>query len=233
MPGLFDTFTLRGVTLKNRIGVAPMCQNSAVDGFPTPWHLVHLGALAIGGSSLVIVEATAVEPEGRITERDLGIWDDARGAALAPIARFIREAGAVPGIQLGHAGRKSSYCSPCSADGMRGLDLLPPDQGGWAVTGPSAVAFDRRSAVPREMGAADFQRIPESFASAARRADAAGFEWLEVHAAHGYLLHSFHSPLSNHRQDAHGGSFENRVRLTQLGRPRTRSGLHRCYAKRA
>ncbi len=214
MPGLFDPFTLRGVTLKNRIGVAPMCQNSAADGFPTPWHLVHLGALAIGGSALVIVEATAVEPEGRITERDLGIWDDARGAALAPIARFIRDAGAVPGIQLGHAGRKSSYRSPWGSDGMRGLELLPPEQGGWPVVGPSPLAFDGRSAVPGEMGAADLQRIPESFAGAARRADAAGFDWLEVHAAHGYLLHSFHSPLSNHRQDAYGGCFENRVRLT-------------------
>lgn len=214
MPGLFDPLTLRGVTLRNRIGVAPMCQNSAVDGFPTPWHLVHLGALAIGGSALVILEATAVEPEGRITERDLGIWDDARAEALAPIARFIRDAGAVPGIQLGHAGRKSSYRSPWGPDGMRGLELLAPADGGWPVVGPSPVAFDGRSALPREMAAAELQRIPESFARAARRADAAGFDWLEVHAAHGYLLHSFHSPLSNRRTDDYGGSFGHRVRLT-------------------
>jgi 2,4-dienoyl-CoA reductase-like NADH-dependent reductase (Old Yellow Enzyme family) len=214
MPGLFDPFTLRGVTLKNRIGVAPMCQNSAVDGFPTAWHLVHLGALAIGGSALVILEATAVEPEGRITGRDLGIWDDPRGRALAPIARFIREAGAVPGIQLGHAGRKSSYRSPWGADGMRGLEMLPQAEGGWPVLGPSPIAFDGRSAVPKEMSAAELQRIPQSFASAARRASAAGFDWLEVHAAHGYLLHSFHSPLSNKRADDYGGCFANRVRLT-------------------
>lgn len=213
MPGLFESLTLRGVTLKNRIGVAPMCQATSIDGHVNDWHLVHLGARALGGAALVMFEATAVEPHGRITNRDAGLWSDSQTPGYARINQFLRTAGAVPAIQLAHAGRKSSYRAPWGSGGMQSLQALTPEQGGWLVLGPSAVAFDDQSLTPLEMTESDIACVPHSFAAAARRANAAGFDWIEVHAAHGYLLHSFCSPISNRRTDRHGGSFENRVRL--------------------
>ena len=213
MSGLFDPLRLRGVTLRNRIGVAPTCQASCDDGLANDWHLVHLGARALGGAALVIMEATAVAPEARITCRDAGLWRDAQIEPLARLCRFIREAGAVPAIQLGHAGRKSSYGSTWGPSGMQGLSALGPEAGGWPVAGPGTSAFDARSAVPRAMSEAELAAVPGTFAAAARRADAAGFDWIEIHAAHGYLLHSFCSPVSNRRTDRYGGSFANRVRL--------------------
>jgi 2,4-dienoyl-CoA reductase-like NADH-dependent reductase (Old Yellow Enzyme family) len=213
MNGLFDPLRLRGVTLRNRIGVAPMCQASCDDGLANDWHLVHLGARALGGAALVMVEATGVAPEARITHRDAGLWRDAQIEPLARIVRFVREAGAVPAIQLGHAGRKSSYASTWGPAGMQGLAALSPENGGWQVAGPGTSAFDARSAVPHAMSEAELAAVPGLFAAAARRADAAGFDWIEVHAAHGYLLHSFCSPISNRRSDRYGGAFENRVRL--------------------
>ena len=213
MSGLFDPLRLRGVTLRNRIGVAPMCQASSDEGLANDWHLVHLGARAIGGAALVMAEATAVEPRGRITHRDTGLWCDAQVEPFARICRFVREAGAVPAIQLGHAGRKSSYRSTWGPSGMQGLSVLAPEDGGWQVAGPGTSAFDARAAVPRAMSEAEIAAVPATFAAAARRADAAGFDWIEIHGAHGYLLHSFCSPISNRRTDRYGGSFENRVRL--------------------
>lgn len=206
---LFEPFTLRSVTLRNRIGVSPMCQYSSTDGFANDWHLVHLGTRAVGGAGLVMAEATAVTPEGRISPRDLGIWRDAHVAMLAQITRFIREQGAVPGVQLAHAGRKASVEVP-----WRGGAPLPPDEGGWSpIVAPSAVPFGSRSQVPEVLEAAGMQRIIGAFRDAARRALDAGFQVLELHGAHGYLLHEFLSPLANQRTDEYGGSFENRVRF--------------------
>ncbi|HEY3546299.1 MAG TPA: NADH:flavin oxidoreductase/NADH oxidase, partial [Propionicimonas sp.] len=205
---LFSPLTLRGVRIPNRIWLAPMCQYSAVDGMPDDWHLVHLGARASGGFGLVMTEATAVVPEGRITAEDTGIWSDDQADAWARITRFIRERGAVSAIQLAHAGRKASTFRPWDArQGTRGAA-----DGGWQTVGPSPVPFDGY-AVPRELTAADLGGVVEAFARAAERADAAGFDVVEVHAAHGYLLHQFLSPLSNHRTDGYGGSLENRSRL--------------------
>lgn len=215
MPGLFDPLTLRGVTLRNRIGVAPMVQTSSTDGYAGDWHLVHLGARATGGAGLVMLEATAVAPQGRITERDLGIWDDDQIPGLTRIAGFIAKAGAVPGIQLAHSGRKGSYSPSFGPDGMQAIQSLTPEEGGWPIIGPSALPFEARGAVPRPMDHGDVGYVVEHFAAAAARADACGFDVIEVHAAHGYLLHSFCSPLSNRRSDEFGGSFENRVRLAR------------------
>ena len=208
MAHLFDTLTLRGTTLRNRIGVSPMCQYSCVDGLATTWHLVHLGSRAVGGAALVMAEATAVEPRGRISPGDLGLWSGAHAAALEPIARFVAEQGAVAGIQLAHAGRKASNGVPWLGGGpLRGDD-------GWPVVGPSAVAFSETDLVPVEMTAADIASVVEAFRAATVRAKEAGFGWVELHAAHGYLLHSFYSPLSSRREDSWGGTFENRIRLT-------------------
>ncbi|HWW01793.1 MAG TPA: NADH:flavin oxidoreductase/NADH oxidase [Candidatus Acidoferrum sp.] len=209
MPNLFDTFRLRSVTLRNRIGVSPMCQYSSEDGVATDWHLVHLGARAVGGSALVIAEATAVSPEGRITPGDAGIWADKHIAPIARINRFIKQHGAIPGIQLAHAGRKASAARP-----WEGGAHLADNAGGWPTLAPSPLPFgDNLTKVPCELSRAEIAKVQQDFAAAAKRALTAGCEWLELHSAHGYLSHEFLSPLSNHRADAYGGSFENRVRF--------------------
>ncbi len=186
-----------------------MCQYSSTDGYATDWHLVHLGSRAAGGAGLILAEATAVSPEGRITPFDAGLWNDAQAEPLARINRFIKSQGVIPGIQLAHAGRKASTSRPWEGDRS-----LANEEGGWETIGPSSTAFDDiRWRVPREATEEDLQRIIQDFVAAAWRADVAGYEWLEIHAAHGYLIHSFFSPLSNHRNDLYGGSFDNRVRL--------------------
>ena len=208
MSQLFDPLPLRSVTLSNRIGVSPMCEYSSEDGFANEWHLVHLGSRAVGGAGLVLTEATAVEERGRITPADLGLWKDAHVEQLARIARFIADHGAVPGIQLAHAGRKASCARPWEG----GLGLSPAE-GGWEPLAPSALAFSSTSPVPRAMDEADLRAVQGAFVAAARRALGAGFRLLELHGAHGYLLHEFLSPLSNRRDDRYGGSFENRIRF--------------------
>lgn len=208
-PGLFSPVTLRGLTLRNRVAVSPMCQYSSDDGFANDWHLVHLGARAVGGAGLVLLEATAVVPEGRISPRDLGLWDDRHVDMLARVVRFIDAQGAAAGVQLAHAGRKASTRVP-----WEGRAAVPPAEGGWEVVAPSAVPFSDDYPHPRAMDLADVRRVVDAFAAAARRARRAGFRVVELHAAHGYLLHEFLSPLSNRRTDAYGGSFDNRARLT-------------------
>ena len=208
MTQLFDPLTIRAVTFRNRIGVSPMCQYSSVDGFASDWHLVHLGSRAVGGAALVVAEATAIEARGRISPADLGIWKDDHIEPLARIARFIEEHGAVAGIQIAHAGRKASVARPWD-----GGKPVSDEAGGWNVVGASPIEFDAGYRVPSELSAAELVDIRRAFCDAATRASSAGFRYLELHAAHGYLLHSFLSPLSNHRTDAYGGSFENRTRL--------------------
>ncbi|APZ34988.1 oxidoreductase [Microbacterium aurum] len=207
---LFSPYDLAGRTVRNRLWVAPMCQYSASEGVPNDWHHVHLAQFASGGAGVVIAEATAVVPEGRISPEDTGLWNDAQQEAWAPIAAAIRARGALPGIQLAHAGRKASTWSPFS--GHRGS--VPTDAGGWTTVAPSAVAFEG-FAEPVALDTAGIDRIVEAFGAAAVRAVAAGFDVLEVHAAHGYLLHlhQFLSPLSNLRDDEYGGSLHNRARL--------------------
>jgi 2,4-dienoyl-CoA reductase-like NADH-dependent reductase (Old Yellow Enzyme family) len=209
MPALFDAFPLKDVVLKNRIAVSPMCQYSAENGFLNDWHFVHLGARAVGGASLVVVEATAVTPEGRISHGDSGLWSDEHIAPLARVVRFVKQFGAVPGIQIAHAGRKASANVPWAGD-----DHLEPHEGAWEILGPSANAFGGNLPVtPREMTLADIQRVQQAFVAAAQRALTAGFEWLELHFAHGYLASSFYSALANRRTDSYGGSFDNRIRF--------------------
>jgi len=208
MSKLFSRFKLRGLEFKNRIFVSPMCQYSAQDGMADTWHLVHLGSRAVGGAGLVMVEAAAVAPEGRISPYDLGLWSEHHTEALAPIARFIREQGAAPAIQLAHAGRKASTDAPWLS-----RSSLGPENGGWQVVAPSAVPFAPGSPLPRELDVVELDGIVAAFAAAARRCLAAGFEVAEIHMAHGYLLHQFLSPLSNRRNDVYGGSLENRARL--------------------
>ncbi len=210
MTNLFRPLQLRGVTLPNRIAVSPMCQYQSVDGLPNDWHLVHLGGLAQGGAGLVITEAAAVQPEGRISPEDLGIWNLAQAEGLARSVHFIKSQGAVPGIQLAHAGRKASAYAP-----WRGSGSVPAAAGGWTPVAPSALPFDTGWTVPTALNEAGILAVIEAFMDAARRAVAAGFQVIEVHAAHGYLLHQFLSPLSNHRTDSYGGSFENRTRLVR------------------
>ena len=205
---LFQPLTLRGTTFRNRIWLAPMCQYSAVDGVPNEWHLVHLGARAAGGFGLVMAEATAVLPEGRITPQDTGLWNDAQVHAWAPIVDFVHARGSLAAVQLAHAGRKASTFRPWEAR----QGSVPVEHGGWPTLGPSAVPFDGYQP-PSEMTLAEIQDVVTAFADAARRAHDAGFDVVEVHAAHGYLLHEFLSPLSNRRTDAYGGSLENRARL--------------------
>jgi 2,4-dienoyl-CoA reductase-like NADH-dependent reductase (Old Yellow Enzyme family) len=209
MPHLFDSFRLKDITLKNRIAVAPMCQYSATDGVPETWHAVHLGARAVGGAGLVIAEATAVAPEGRITPGCTGLWNDKQAEAFAPIAAFVKRH-AVPGIQIAHAGRKASANRPWEGD-----DHIPEgDPRAWTPIGPSAVAFGANlPRVPHEMSLDDIARVKGDFVAAAKRALAVGFEWLELHFAHGYLGQSFFSPIANKRSDRYGGSFENRIRF--------------------
>jgi 2,4-dienoyl-CoA reductase-like NADH-dependent reductase (Old Yellow Enzyme family) len=207
MTHLFTPVQLRSTTVRNRVWVAPMCQYSATDGVPDDWHLVHLGSFARGGAGLVITEASAVSPEGRISPADAGIWNDEQRAAWARIVEFLRAQGATAGIQLAHAGRKASTRAPFDGRGS-----VPAEEGGWETLAPSAIAFPGYD-TPREMTLDEIDRVVEDFARAARRALDAGFEVLEIHAAHGYLLHQFLSPLSNQRTDEYGGSFDNRVRL--------------------
>ena len=208
MSKLFEPLALRGVTLKNRIVVSPMCQYSAHDGFATDWHLVHLGGRAVGGAGLIIQEATAVSPEGRISPEDLGIWKDEHVPMLRRINEFIGSQGSVPGVQLAHAGRKASTFSPWTGEGA-----VPANAGGWPVVGPGAGAFADNYPQPTALDAAGIAKVIADFRAAAGRALAAGFQVIELHAAHGYLLHEFLSPLSNQRTDDYGGTFENRVRL--------------------
>jgi len=210
---LFSPLTVRDITLKNRIGVSPMCQYSSVDGFANDWHLVHLGSRAVGGAGLVICEATGVEARGRITPDDLGIYKEEHIEMLKRITTFIEEYGAVPGIQLAHAGRKGSTLSPWKAESRHAKVDLKEDQGGWEVVGPSPVPFNPEWAKPHELSVAEIKEIQEKFRVATQRAIKAGFKWLELHAAHGYLLNSFYSPLSNFRTDEYGGTFENRIRF--------------------
>ncbi len=209
MASLFDTFRLKDVVLRNRIAVSPMCQYSSDNGFPNDWHLVHLGSRAVGGAGLVIVEATAVSPEGRISPADSGIYLDDHIAPFARISHFIKQHGAVPGMQLAHAGRKASASRPWEGD-----HHLETGQGGWEIIAPSAVAFGGNlTKTPHAMTLDDIARVKQSFVAAANRALAAGFEWLELHYAHGYLAHEFYSPLANRRTDKYGGSFDNRIRF--------------------
>jgi 2,4-dienoyl-CoA reductase-like NADH-dependent reductase (Old Yellow Enzyme family) len=205
---LFSPLQLRSVSFANRIGVSPMCQYSSHDGFAADWHLVHLGSRAQGGAGLVILEASAVLPEGRISSGDLGLWKDAHIPALDRIVQFIHSQGARAAIQLAHAGRKASMAIP-----FAGERLLLPAEGGWQPVAPSALAFASNYAVPQALDQAGIAAIINSFALAARRALKAGFDVVEIHAAHGYLLHQFLSPLANQRTDAYGGSFQNRIRL--------------------
>lgn len=208
MSRLFTPLTLRDVTVRNRLWVSPMCQYSAVDGVPQEWHHTHLAQFASGGAGLIVAEATAVSPEGRISPEDTGLWNDEQRDAWAPIVAAIRRRGAVAAIQLAHAGRKASTWSPFS--GRRGS--VAPQDGGWTTVAPSAVAFDGY-AQPEALDLAGIDRVVADFAAAARRAVEAGFEVLELHGAHGYLLHQFLSPLSNLRDDEYGGSLRNRARL--------------------
>jgi 2,4-dienoyl-CoA reductase-like NADH-dependent reductase (Old Yellow Enzyme family) len=204
---LFSPLTLRSVTVRNRAWVSPMCQYSSVDGHPTDWHLVHLGSFARGGAGLVFTEATAVSAAGRITTADAGIWNDEQAAAYERITSFVRGQGAVPGVQLAHAGRKASTKRPWDGHGY-----VPIDAGGWQPVGPTDAAY-RGLADPRALDSGEVKGVVRDFAAAARRATVAGFEVIEIHAAHGYLLHEFLSPLTNDRSDGYGGDLAARARL--------------------
>ena len=205
---LFTTLSLRGITLRNRIGVSPMCQYSSEDGFVTEWHKVHLGSRAVGGAGVVFVEATAVEPRGRISPWDNGIWKDEHVALLAEIAAFIRLQGAAPGVQIAHAGRKASVKRP-----WEGGAAIPEAEGGWQTVAPSSLPFHDTDPVPHALTKSEIAQLIDEFEQATRRALAAGFEILEIHGAHGYLINEFLSPLSNHRDDEYGGSLANRMRF--------------------
>ena len=209
MSRLFDPLTQRDLVFRNRIIVSPMCQYSAHDGVPNEWHMVHLGSRAVGGAAAVIAEASAVSPEGRISPADTGLWNDAQVQAWSPINAFIEKHGAIAGVQLAHAGRKASTDAP-----WRGGGIVDPANGGWTPVAPSALAFDASSPVPDALDEAGIKKVVADFAAATRRALDAGFRLIEIHAAHGYLLHQFLSPLANQREDRYGGSFENRIRLT-------------------
>jgi len=216
MSFLFEPLHLRGVQLRNRIGVSPMCQYSASDGMPNAWHLVHLGSRAVGGAGLVLTEGTAVSPEGRITPLDLGLWKDEQLPGHRQIAEFIASQGAVPGIQLAHAGRKASRVPPWETDPTQTQGRpLRCDEGGWKPDGPSELAFDSGYTVPSALSPAQIREVVDSFAIAAQRARQAGYQWIEVHGAHGYLLHSFASPIANRRSDEYGGSLAARCRITR------------------
>jgi 2,4-dienoyl-CoA reductase-like NADH-dependent reductase (Old Yellow Enzyme family) len=207
-PPLFTPIAIRGITFRNRIAVSPMCQYSSNDGFANDWHLVHLGSRAAGGAALVFTEATAVEARGRISPSDLGIWKDEHIGNLSRIAAFVKSQGAVPGMQIAHAGRKASVRVP-----WEGGAPIPLDQGGWQTVAPSAIPFRHGDPAPAELRRGEIRNIVDAFAAAARRARTAGFEVLEIHGAHGYLINEFLSPVSNHRTDDYGGSFENRIRF--------------------
>lgn len=210
-PHLFAPFDLRGLRLRNRVGVSPMCQYACgADGFATPWHFVHLGSRAMGGAGLVVAEATAVSANGRISLADLGLWSDAHAEALRSTVEFIVAQGAAPGVQLAHAGRKG-----CTQAPWVGRKTVPLSQGGWEVKAPSALPFSNNSAIPRIMTESDIIQVINEFASAARLASTVGFRYIELHFAHGYLAHQFMSPLTNQRDDAWGGSFDNRTRFAR------------------
>jgi 2,4-dienoyl-CoA reductase-like NADH-dependent reductase (Old Yellow Enzyme family) len=208
MSKLFETMRLGDVEFRNRLWVSPMCQYSSVDGMPTDWHMVHLGSRAAGGAGAVFVEATAVSPEGRISPDDSGIWSDKHTEAFKPITEFIRDQGSVPAIQIAHAGRKASTAPP-----WRGGKRVDPADGGWQTVAPSAIAFSDDYPMPRAMDPGDINKLIADFVAAAGRSVEAGFEVIELHAAHGYLLHEFLSPLTNHRTDEFGGDFAGRTRL--------------------
>jgi 2,4-dienoyl-CoA reductase-like NADH-dependent reductase (Old Yellow Enzyme family) len=211
MSALFSPLTIRSVILRNRIVVSPMCEYSSVDGFANDWHMVHLGSRAVGGAAAVITEATAVTADGRISPEDLGIWKDEHVEMLARIFAFVASQGAVPGVQLAHAGRKASTAAP-----WRGRANVPVDQGGWTpIYGPSAIEFVPEYQTPVALDADGIADVVTAFRDGARRVLDAGGQIIEIHAAHGYLLHSFLSPLSNHRDDRYGGSFENRTRIVR------------------
>ena len=218
---LFSPLSIRGVTFRNRVAMSPMCQYSSHEGRANEWHLVHLGSRAVGGVALAMVEATAVTRDGRISPGDMGIWDDQHIEPLARIARFVQSQGAIVGIQLAHAGRKAS----CDVPWKGGKSLKTPAEGGWTVVGPSPIPFAEGDPVPMALDEAGIDGIVAAFEAAARRALTAGFELIEIHAAHGYLLHEFLSPLANHRTDAYGGSPENRMRLLLRVAHRLRSLL--------
>jgi len=205
---LMTPLTIRGLELRNRIVLSPMCQYSSIDGMADDWHLVHLGSRAVGGASVIFTEATAVTPQGRIAPGDLGIWDDKHIAPLERITQFIKRMGAIPAIQLAHAGRKGSCQAP-----WEGGAALSPQQGGWQVIGPSAIPFSEDSPTPKELDLQGIRQFIKDYCDATKRALQAGFSIIEIHAAHGYLFHEFLSPISNTRQDAYGGSLENRMRL--------------------
>lgn len=207
-PALFQPLTIKNVTLPNRIGVSPMCQYSCRDGVMNEWHLVHLGSRAVGGAALVIFEATAVSPEGRITPYDSGLWNDHQAEALKPITRFVKEHGSAAALQLAHAGRKASCAQP-----WEGGQPLPAAEGGWQPLGPSAVPYSAQRPTPKALDTQELQKLLQDFRHSAQRAQQADFDIVEIHAAHGYLLHSFLSPLSNRRTDSYGGSLENRMRF--------------------
>ena len=211
MSSLFSPFQLRDLLFRNRVFVSPMCQYSADQGVAGPWHMVHYGSRAVGGAGLVMFEATAVSPEGRISPNDLGLWNDEQTGALKPVVEFIKVHGAVPGIQLAHAGRKASTALP-----WLGGNALNPVAGGWEPVAPSSLPFSPEHLTPHELTAKEITDTIDAFAKAAQRALNAGFEVVEVHMAHGYLLHEFLSPLSNQRSDTFGGSLENRMRLPIL-----------------
>ncbi|MBJ7574285.1 NADH:flavin oxidoreductase/NADH oxidase [Luteimonas sp. MC1828] len=210
MSQLFQPLRQRDIVLRNRIAVSPMCMYSSVDGLPGDWHLVHLGSRAAGGAGVVMTEAAAVCPEGRISPQDAGMWNEAQAAAWAPIARFIAAQGAVPAMQLAHAGRKASTHAPWRGDGA-----VPVADGGWTVVAPSAAAYADHYPQPQELDAEGIARVVAGFRAAAARALEADFKLVEIHAAHGYLLHQFLSPLANRRGDAWGGGFEGRTRIVR------------------
>ena len=207
---LFEPLVQRDLTLRNRLVVSPMCEYSATDGVPNDWHLVHLGSRAVGGAAAVIAEASAVSAQGRISPQDAGIWNQTQLEAWQPITRFIKAQGAIAGVQLAHAGRKASTLRPWEGHGP-----VPAGQGDWLTVAPSALPFDAGWHTPQALDEAGIQAVIADFRAAAQRALAAGFELVELHAAHGYLLHQFLSPLSNQRDDRYGGSFENRTRLVR------------------
>src|SRR5665647_1028795 len=208
MPLLFEPIKIRSIELKNRITVSPMCEYSSIDGFANDWHLVHLGSRAVGGAGLIFTEATAVSPEGRITPDDLGIWKDEHIEFLKRITKFLEENGAVPGIQLAHAGRKASHSSP-----WKGNKALQNEEGAWQTMAPSAIAYKAGEPLPKEMNKDDIHKVITDFSTAAERGVKAGFKVFEIHAAHGYLINEFLSPLSNKRSDEYGGQFENRIKI--------------------
>lgn len=218
---LFTPFTQRGITLPNRIAVAPMCQYSCEDGFATDWHLVHLGSRAIGGAGLVMVEATAVTAQGRISALDLGLWSDAHIEALTRIVRFLEEHRAVPAIQLAHAGRKASCADPWQGRGR----CLSAADGGWPMIAPSAIPFIPGDPLPQALDHAGIAQVQQAFVDATQRAVKAGFKVIELHAAHGYLLHEFLSPISNRREDDYGGSLQNRMRMVLETAARMRAAM--------